>query len=229
MRALPTGTYTERDTCVHRMDSRVKLLVFIAGIAAIVLCPTWWLYVVILALFALVGRAAHLNLREFVMPLRRLWAFIALVFAMNCLFFGEGDLLFSAGPIRVTLAGVEQGARIAFNVALVVVWGNMLTTTTSPVALTDALESLFKPLGLLHVPTKTLSLIVSVAIQFIPTLLEETAAIRKAQIARGAQFESKNLLRKARAVVPLVVPVFVSAFRRADELATAMEARGDRG
>ena len=229
MRGLPTGTYVERDTPVHRLDSRVKLLVFIAGIAAIVLCPTWWLYAVILALFALVGRAAHLSLREFAMPLRRLWVFIAVIFAMNCLFFGEGDPLFAAGPVRVTLAGVEQGARIAVNVALVVVWGNMLTTTTSPVALTDALESLFKPLSLLRVPTKTLSLILSVAIQFIPTLLEETAAIRKAQIARGAQFESKNLLRKAQAVVPLVVPVFVSAFRRADELATAMEARGYRG
>ena len=114
------------------------------------------------------------------------------------------------------------------NVALVVVWGNMLTTTTSPIALTDALESLFKPLALVRVPVKTVSLIISVAIQFIPTLLEETAAIRMAQTARGARFESKNLLHKAQAVVPLVVPVFVSAFRRADELSMAMEARGYR-
>ena len=225
---LPTGAYVDRESAVHRLGAGVKLLAFALCVAAVICCVEWWMYVPVAAFVVLAGRLSVLDARELLMPLRRTGAFLAVILTMNFLFFAGDDPLVSIGPLAPSLQGLEQGARIALSVGIILVAGNILTSTTSPVALTGALERAFRPLSLLHVPTRTLSLIVSVALQFVPTLLEETATIRKAQVARGAKLESPHLLEKAAAVVPLVVPVFVSAFRRADELSTAMEARGYR-
>lgn len=228
MRNLPTGTFIERDSVVHRADARLKLVLFIVGVVYIVCCSQWWMYVPAVLCVVVAGVAAKLKPGELFMPVLRAWPFLVVIWAMNFLFFGTEGALFSFGPLAPSLSGFEQGAHIAINVAFVLVWGGMLTMTTSPTAITAALEFLLKPLGFIHVPVRTVSLIVSVAIQFIPTLLEETAAIKQAQTARGAAFDSTNLLKRAGAIAPLVVPIFVAAFRRADELALAMEARGYR-
>lgn len=228
MRGLPTGTFIDRDSLIHRADARVKFVAFIAGVIYIVCCSQWWMYLIAAVAVGAVGIASKLAPSELLMPLLRAWPFIVVIAVMNFLFFGSEGVLFSFGPLAPSLAGLEQGVRIGFNVAFVLVLGGALTMTTSPTAITAALECLLRPLGLLHVPVRTVSLIVSVAIQFIPTLLEETAAIKQAQTARGAAFESRNVLARAAAIAPLVVPIFVAAFRRADELSLAMEARGYR-
>ena len=226
---LPCGTYMERDSLVHRLDARFKLITFIAGIVVILLCSQWWSYIALAAGIAIVGRAGELSARELLMPIARMWVFLIIILLMNFAFFTGENPLFALGPLAPSNEGLEQGIHIIANVALILVWGNILTMTTPPVALTGAFEFMFRPLQLFRIPVSTLSLIISVAIQFIPTLLEETAAIRKAQIARGANFESRNLLKKAQCIIPLVVPVLIAAFRRADELSQAMEARGYRG
>ena len=243
MRELPTGTFINRDSAVHRADARLKLVLFIAGVVYIVCCSAWWMYLIAAAALVALTFAARLKPGELLMPIARAWPFLVIIAAMNFLFFGAGgaggagvagsageagEALFALGPLAPSLAGLEQGVRVALNVGFVLVLGGVFTMTTSPTAITTALEFLLKPLGLLHVPVRTVSLIVSVAIQFIPTLLEETTAIKQAQTARGAAFDSPNLLKRAAAIAPLVVPIFVAAFRRADELALAMEARGYR-
>ena len=191
------------------------------------LCHSWF-YLPIVACIGVVAALAKLTLHELLMPLRRTWVFLVVIFLMNFLFFGEGTPWVAFGPIVPAPEGLAQGARVAANAALVLTWGAILTMTTPPTQLTTSLEFLLHPLSWVRVPVKTISLIISVAVQFVPTLLEETATIRKAQTARGAAFDSGSLLKRAQGIVPLVVPVFVAAFRRADELSQAMEARGYR-
>src|SRR5690606_9712290 len=132
------------------------------------------------------------------------------------------------GIVQLSRGGMEQGFRVVGNVVLILVLGNLLTMTTLPTQVTAALASLIKPLKFIGVPTEEVAMILSIAIQFIPTLMEETELIKMAQIARGARFESRKLPERAASFIPLVVPVFISAFRRAEELALAMEARGYR-
>ena len=134
-------------------------------------------------------------------------------------------MLFSWWIVRVTAEGVRQAVFISLRLILLVAGTSLLTLTTSPIALTDGLERLLKPLKRIRFPAHELAMMMTIALRFIPTLLEETERIRKAQMARGADFETGGLLARARAMVPLLVPLFVSAFRRADELAMAMESR----
>jgi len=147
---------------------------------------------------------------------------------MNTMFFSTENCWFSFWILHPSLQGLLQGFQVVARVVLVLVFSTVLTTTTPPLALTGALQWLLSPLKLVKAPTEQIAMILSVAIQFIPTLLEQTDEIRKAQTARGARFESRDLLQKAGAVLPLVIPIFLSAFKRADELSLAMEARGYR-
>lgn len=148
---------------------------------------------------------------------------------MNAFFYSSDDCLFSIGLISISRTGLIQGLHIAVNVSLVIIWGNILISTTSPMELTDAISFYLSPLRLIKIPTEEITLILSVSMQFVPILLNEAKSIKTAQIARGAEFESKNLLKKAKCILPLIVPVFLTAFKRADELSQAMEARGYRG
>ena len=127
-----------------------------------------------------------------------------------------------------SMQGLVQGANVVLRVVLILILSNVLTTTTAPLKLTDGMERLLSPLRVIRVPTEQVAMIISVAIQFIPTIFEETDMIRKAQMARGARFDSRNYFEKAKAVMPLVIPIFLAAFKRADELSLAMEARGYR-
>ncbi len=160
--------------------------------------------------------------------LRPLIIILLLTIFVN-MFMVEGEVFYSLGPLDITREGLVQAARMATRLVLLVMGASLLTLTTSPIALTDGIEKLLSPFRRVGVPAHELAMMMTIALRFIPTLLDETDKIMKAQMARGADFESGNLVNRAKNLVPLLVPLFISAFRRADELALAMESRCYRG
>ena len=222
---ITLGQFVPGDSAVHRLDPRTKILAMIAYIVLVFLVQS-------MAAFAVPFLFVALALLRSGVPLSYVWSslkpmrwLIAFMFLIN-LFFTQGErVLFSWWIVRVTAEGVRQAVFISLRLILLVAGTSLLTLTTSPIALTDGLERLLKPLARIRFPAHELAMMMTIALRFIPTLLEETDRIRKAQMARGADFESGGLIARARAMVPILVPLFVSAFRRADELAMAMESR----
>lgn len=223
--SITLGQFVPGDSAVHRLDPRTKILAMIAYIVLVFLVQS-------MAAFAVPFLFVALALLLSGVPLSYVWSslkpmrwLIAFMFLIN-LFFTQGErVLFSWWIVRVTAEGVRQAVFISLRLILLVAGTSLLTLTTSPIALTDGLERLLKPLARIRFPAHELAMMMTIALRFIPTLLEETDRIRKAQMARGADFESGGLIARARAMVPILVPLFVSAFRRADELAMAMESR----
>ena len=222
---ITLGQFVPGDSAVHRLDPRTKILAMIAYIVLVFLVQS-------MAAFAVPFLFVALALLLSGVPLSYVWSslkpmrwLIAFMFLIN-LFFTQGErVLFSWWIVRVTAEGVRQAVFISLRLILLVAGTSLLTLTTSPIALTDGLERLLKPLARIRFPAHELAMMMTIALRFIPTLLEETDRIRKAQMARGADFESGGLIARVRAMVPILVPLFVSAFRRADELALAMESR----
>jgi energy-coupling factor transport system permease protein len=228
MRTLPTGQYIEGNSLLHRLDARVKTVCVFILMATIIAASSLWGYVLMLVTIAVLILLSSLSIGCALASVRRVWGFLLVVFMLNALFSdGEGPLA-AWWIFRLSSGGIKQGFAVVINVVLILVLGNLLTLTTSPIQMTTALESLIKPLKLIGVPTEEVAMIISVALQFIPTLMEEAESIKIAQLARGARFESKKLPERAVSFIPLVVPIFIAAVRRADELALAMEARGYR-
>lgn len=228
MKQLPDGIYIEGNSPIHKLDSTVKMLLFIILTAAVVLTDSLpgylalFLFTAILCMISKVGiRAATGNV------LRLFWFFIT-IFLMNLLFFKAENAWVHFWIFHPSFDGMMQGIKVAARVIAFLIFSNIIHSSTPPVEAASAIENLISPLKLLRLPVSQLALILSVSIQFIPILFEEADMIKKAQTARGARFESKRLLEKARAAAPMVVPIFVAAFRRADELSLAMEARGYR-
>ncbi|MBA2132953.1 energy-coupling factor transporter transmembrane component T family protein [Capillibacterium thermochitinicola] len=228
MRTLPAGQYLPGHSFLHRLDARAKMLCLFFLIAAVIGASSLWGYALVVAVIAILILFSGLPLRYAVAPARSMYLFLLVIWLMNAFFFDGEDALVSWGIFQLSRGGMGQGFRVVSNVVLVLILGNLLTMTTLPTQVTTALASLIKPLALVGVPTEEVAMIISVAFQFIPTLLEESELIKMAQIARGARFESKKLSERAASFLPLVVPIFISAFRRAEELALAMEARGYR-
>lgn len=223
--AIVLGQFVPGDSPVHRLDPRTKILAMIAYIVLVFLVRAMPVFAVPLLFVLGALLASGVPARYALSSLRPMRWLIAFMFLIN-LFFTQGDrVLFSWWIIRVTAEGVRQAVFISLRLILLVAGTSLLTLTTSPIALTDGLERLLKPLKRIRFPAHELAMMMTIALRFIPTLLEETERIRKAQMARGADFETGGLLARARAMVPLLVPLFVSAFRRADELAMAMESR----
>lgn len=222
------GMYSPGGSILHRLDARIKLVCLMILLVAIIATSTLWEYLCIAFVMALIIRLSGLSLSMALGSVRRLWLFYIIIFAMNALFFDTTAPLWSWWIFHPSIGGMVQGINVVLHVLLLIVLTNVMTCTTSPMDITGALESLMKPLQLIRIPVDDVAMIINVAIQFIPVFLEETDMIKKAQLARGARFESKRFTEKAAAIVPLIVPVFLSAFRRADELSLAMEARGYR-
>ncbi len=225
---LFSGKYVMGKSIVHRLDSAVKLLCFLILIAAVVISDSIYAYAFILVCIAAIIALSRIVLVSVLSPIRRMWLFFIIIFLMNAMFFISDNSIFSWWIFSLSVGGILQGLNVVIHVALVIVLGSILTMTTKPMDITNALSRLMKPLGLFGIPVEEIAMIISVAIQFIPTLIEETDMIKKAQIARGARFESKRIIERAVSFFPLLIPVFISAFRRADELSMAMEARGYR-
>ncbi len=222
---ITLGQYYPVDSPVHRLDPRTKLLLTVFFIVIVFVTQTMAGYVILLGYIYLVTRAAHIPFRMLLRGLKPLRLILLLTFLLN-LFFTTGEhLLLSVWVIRITEEGLRQSVFYSLRLVFLVMGTSVLTLTTSPVALSDAMEILLGPLKKIHFPAHELAMMMTIALRFIPTLLEETDKIKKAQMARGADFESGNLIKRAKAMVPLLVPLFVSAFRRAGDLAMAMESR----
>ena len=224
-----TGQYLPGQSLLHRLDPRAKLFGFLLFAAAVIAADTPFGYAAVFVFVLALLFGCRLNLRLALGAVVRLWSLYLLVLLMNALFFSSENPIWHWWIFTFSVEGILQGLKVVFTIIPIMICSNILTQTTPPLEITGAIQTMLKPLKLLRIPADDIAMILSVAIQFITKLLEETDTIKKAQIARGARFESRKLHERAAALLPLVVPIFLSAFQRADELATAMEARGYRG
>lgn len=225
---ITLGQYFPGTSFLHKLDPRMKIMATIIFIVAIFLANSLASYVVVTAFTVLCFLISRLPLRLIVKSLKPLW--IIIVFTMGIhVFTTPGDVLWQWGILHITREGIYQGALMTARLIYLIVFSSLLTYTTSPIVLTDGIEHLLNPFKRIGVPAHELAMMMTIALRFIPTLLEETDRIMKAQTARGANFTSGSLLQRGKNMIPLLVPLFVSAFRRADDLATAMEARCYRG
>ncbi|MBO7717375.1 MAG: energy-coupling factor transporter transmembrane protein EcfT [Aeriscardovia sp.] len=221
-------TYRAGSSLFYKMDPRIKIASLGCAIAVIVMAHNLWSY--ILAVLVTVGMCVGAKIRpkDSLGPVFYLFPFFIIIFLMNFFFYGKGRPWGKWWIFAPSLPGLLQGINVVVKVILVMAASACLLISTPPVEMTYALQSLISPLRFLGVPVGQIALIISVAIEFIPSLFEEFNLIKEAQTARGAQFESTNIFKRAKAYLPLFLPIFMTAFRRADELSLAMEARGYR-
>ena len=225
LKDITLGQYFPGDTIVHRLDPRVKLLCVILYIVALFSASSVLSYAIVAAVLALCILTSKVHYKALTRGLKPVYIIVAFTAIMN-LFFTGGTPVADVWLLRhITFEGIRSAIAMVLRIIMLIMGTFLLTYTTSPISLTDALESLLSPLKKLKLPIHELAMMMSIALRFIPTLIEETDKIMSAQNARGADFESGNIFQRARALVPILVPLFISAFRRADELATAMECR----
>ncbi len=228
LRDITLGQYYQTDSVIHRLDPRVKLVATICFIISLFVVQNWIGYAVAAVFLAVMIKLSNVPFRFMVKGMKAI-AFILLITVVFNLFLTPGETLVAVWKLRITKEGVEIAVKMAIRLSFLIIGSSVMTLTTTPNSLTDGMEKLMKPLKIFKVPVHEVAMMMSIALRFIPILMEETDKIMKAQIARGADFESGNLVKKAKAMVPLLVPLFVSAFRRANDLAMAMEARCYRG
>ena len=224
LKDITLGQYFPGNSLAHRLDPRTKLILTVLYIV-ILFCAKGFVSYGVVALLLLAGiKVSGVAPRALVRGLKPILFIICFTAVLN-LFYTPGEALASFWIFTITKEGLVTAFFMVLRITMLIMGTFLLTYTTSPIALTDGLETLLGPLKRVKVPVHELSMIMSIALRFIPTLIEETDKIMSAQKARGADFESGNLLQRARALVPILVPLFISAFRRADELAVAMECR----
>lgn len=226
---IAIGQYVPGQSFLHRADPRSKLLFIILFATLVFLANNAATYAVLVAFSLLVALLSRLSLGYILKSLKPVWILILFTVVLQVLITKGGAVYFQWGSFTIEEEGVRQAIFISLRLGLLVLISSFLTLTTSPIDLTEGLERLLGPFGRIGVPVHEIALMMSIALRFIPTLMEETDKIIKAQTARGADFSSGNLVRRAKNLVPIAIPLFVSAFRRAEELALAMEARGYRG
>ena len=225
LKDVTLGQYFPGETPVHRLDPRTKLLLTCVYIVALFLVGSWGGYALAAAALVTVTALARIRPKALLKGLKPLVFIIAFTAVLNLFFTPGEDYLFRWGFVKITWTGLERAVAMMLRILLLVAGTFLLTYTTSPLAITDGLERLLSPLNKLHIPVYELSLMMCIALRFIPTLIEETDRIMSAQKARGADLETGTLPERAKALLPLLIPLFISAFRRADELALAMECR----
>ncbi len=231
LKDITVGQYFPTGSIIHKTDPRIKILVVFAFIIFLFIINSFWGYGLVLAWIVATSVASKIPAKMLFKGLKPLRWIILITFFINVIF-TPGDPLVSLGPINFTEQGLILALRMAFRLVLLVLGTSLLTLTTSPVSLTDGIEGLLKPLKKIGFPAHELAMMITIALRFIPTLIDETEKIIKAQKARGADFESGNIINRAKNMVPLIVPLLLSSINRADELSVAMEARcynGDNG
>ena len=228
LKDITLGQYFPVESPVHHLDARTKLILSFAFIIVLFLAHGFWAYVLCAAGVIGVTLLSRIRFRMLLKSLKPI-AFLAVFTALLNMLYTPGQILWEFWIFHITKEGLVTAVYMVVRIMLLVASTSLLTYTTSPVALTDAIENLFRPLSRIHLPVHEFAMMMTIALRFIPILVEETDKIMKAQMARGADFESGNLMQRAKAMVPLLVPLFVSAFRRATDLAMAMEARCYRG
>lgn len=231
LKDITLGQYFPGNSLLHRFDPRSKILFTVLFIAAIFLCKGLVSYGITLLILLMMIGISKVQPRVFLKGMKPV-AFIVVCTAILNLFYTSGTVLWSWGILKITEEGIWKAGFMVLRILMLIACTLLLTYTTSPILLTDGLEKLLRPLKKLNFPVHELSMMMSIALRFIPTLIQETDKIISAQKARGADFDSGNLIQKAKALIPILIPLFISSFRRAEELAIAMECRcyhGDEG
>ena len=222
---ITIGQFFPGDSFLYHLDPRTKLVLTIALIVLVFISKSFIGFGLIFLFVLWCAFSTKIGLKYMLRGLKPLFVIILLTFFLNLFLMRDGETLVRLGFLQITSGGLRTAVFMAVRLMLLVLCSQILTLTTSPISLTDGMESLMRPLAKIGFPAHEISMMMSIALRFIPTLMEETSKIRRAQMARGADFESGGLIQRAKSMVPLLVPLFVSAFRRADELAMAMEAR----
>ena len=225
LKDITLGQYFPGNSIIHRLDPRTKLIMLVVYIVALFMATGWTAYAVLFAALAWVIKISTIPVKSIVKGMKPLVLILVFTGILNLFFTKEGKLLVDVWVIKIYSGGVSRAAMMVARILMLITCTFLLTYTTSPIALTDGLEALMNPLKKVGVPVHELSMMMCIALRFIPTLIEETDKIMCAQKARGADFENGSLMDRAKALIPILVPLFISAFRRADELATAMECR----
>ena len=230
LRDITIGQHFPGNSVVHRCDPRLKIIATIAYIIVLFMASNPLGIALSLALLALLYKVAQIPIKLIVKSLKPIVPIVLFTEVLNLFFItGEGEPLVHFGFIHIYREGVSYAVLMAVRIVALIAGTSLLTYTTSPIVLTDAIEQLLKPLGRLHFPVHELAMMMSIALRFIPTLIEETDKIMNAQKARGAMLDNGSMMERVKALVPVLIPLFISAFRRADELAMAMECRCYRG
>ncbi len=228
IRDITLGQYYPGDSPIHRLDPRVKLLCTFAYIISLFLVRDFWGFAIAVGFLGIIIFLSGVPLRFIFKGLKPIFFIIIFTFTVN-MFMTKGETLVEIGFLTITREGLYNAFFMGLRLVLLIIGSSLLTLATKPINLTDGIERLLSPFRRIGVPAHELAMMMTIALRFIPTLLEETDKIMKAQMARGADFETGNLLRRAKSLIPLLVPLFISAFRIAQDLAMAMEARCYRG
>src|SRR5690625_278719 len=229
MDRLILGQYVPGDSFIHQLDPRTKLLASMWFIVLIFIASSWWTYLVLIALVLTAAVVSEVPLSYYINGLKPL-AFLILITVFFQLIFAQGDtILLEWGWLTITLEGVINAVLIIIRFVLIVMMSTILTLTTTPLEIADGIEALLQPFKRFHVPVQEIALILSIALRFVPTLMQETEKIMNAQKARGVSFDEGNLLDRMKKIVPLLIPLFISSIDLADQLAVVMTARGYRG
>lgn len=228
LRDITLGQYYQTDSIIHRLDPRVKLVSTMIFIISLFTVKNFLGYIAAAVFLIVIIKLSKVPFKYMIKGMKAIMFLLIITVAFN-LFLTPGDSLISFWKINITKEGLSTAVRMAIRLSFLIIGSSVMTLTTTPNNLTDGMEKLLKPLKIFKLPVHEVSMMMSIALRFIPILLEETDKIMKAQIARGADFESGNLIKRAKSLVPLLVPLFISAFRRANDLAMAMEARCYRG
>ena len=226
LKDITLGQYFPGNSPIHRLDPRTKLILLIVYIVALFLAKSWISYAVMLFFLLVTIKISTIPPKSIIRGMKPLVMILVFTGVLNLFFTRDGKTLVNiADFIVITSGGLTRAVFMMARILMLITGTFLLTYTTSPISLTDGLEALLNPLKKVHVPVHELSMMMCIALRFIPTLIEETDKIMSAQKARGADFENGTLMERARALIPILVPLFIGAFRRADELATAMECR----
>ncbi len=228
LKDITIGQYYPANSSIHKLDSTTKLIGTIIFMASLFIVNKFWPYLLIAAALFAVIKMSKIPTKYIIKGIKPLRWIILFTFVIN-IFFLPGEVIWKFGFLTLTKEGIRQALFMSIRLIFLVIGTSLLTLTTSPIQLTDGIERMLNPLKKIGLPVHELAMMMTIALRFIPTLLDETDKIMKAQMSRGADFESGNIISRAKNLVPLLVPLFVSAFRRADELAMAMEARCYRG
>lgn len=222
---ITLGQYFPVDSAAHRLDPRTKLVLLIMYIVAVFIVRDIWVFGFIIAFMLFMTAMSKVPLNYVFKAIKPMKLLLPLMFLLNLFMIKTGRVLFSWRFITITAGGLRQALFIVLRLIALVTGASLLTLTTTPVSLTEGLERLLSPLKAIKFPVHELAMMMTIALRFIPTLLEEADKIMKAQLARGADLESGNIFKRAKAMIPILIPLFVNSFRRAEELALAMESR----
>lgn len=224
IRDITLGQYYPGQSAIHKLDARTKIIATLAYIVELFIVNNFWGFLLVGVCLAVVIKVSRVPVKFIFRGLTAVFLIILFTFVIN-LFMVDGRVLWHWGFLTITYEGVRRAFFMAIRLVLLIIGSSILTLCTKPIELTDGLEKLLRPLSKIGVPSHEIALMMTIALRFIPTLMEETDKIIKAQQARGADFESGNIIQRAKSLIPILIPLFISSFRIAQELALAMEAR----